>query len=282
MYQMMRKQLTVTFWLLLSFVALGFLLSWLKGAMSGQWGSGSRWAYAQHMVFILLPLCMMLLLRRAPSLYGLSLSQIQRELAVGLAVVIWLVLVTFLAEALFSGLPSACRTIQLDVSTVVFAILFTGFGEELLFRGFYQGEFNRVFPRKFTFGQTRFGWSLFVTAALFGLAHIFGQFNPLQGRFDLNLGPVVHTMVAGLIFGIVREYFGGIVAASLIHGGGNLAFWLYEGSLVSMVGLTLAWALLAWFYFGVLHPKRQPTHPSSRSTDMAQQIAPADTDKPCR
>jgi membrane protease YdiL (CAAX protease family) len=207
---------------------------------------------------------MMLLLRRSPSLYGLSVSKIWRELAVGLAVVIWLVLVTFLAEGLFSGLSSACRTIQLDFSTVVFAILFTGFGEELLFRGFYQGEFNRVFPRTFTFGETRFGWSLFITATLFGLAHMFDQFNPLQGQFNLNLGPVVYTMVAGLIYGIIREHFGGIVAVSLIHGGDNMAVWLYKESQASMVGFALAWALLACFYFAVLHPKKKPAHPPSR------------------
>ena len=278
----MRKRLTVTSCLLLSFVGVVLLLPWLKGAMPGPWGSGLRWDWAQRLVFILLPICVMFVLRREPSLYGLSLSRIRGELAVGLGVLIWLVLVVFLAEALFSGLASACTKIQLDVSTVIFAILCTGFAEELLFRGFYQGEFNRIFPRQFAFGQTRFGWSLFITAALFGLAHMFGQFNPFQGRFDLNLGPVLHTMIAGLIFGIVREHFGGIVAASLIHGGNNLAFWLYKDSLASMVGFALAWGLLGWFYFAALHPKKRPADPSSGTATMADPAAERDAeDRAC-
>jgi len=188
----------------------------------------------------------------------------------GLAVATWLVLVTFVAEALFSGFTSACRRFQLSVSTLVFATVFTGFGEELLFRGFYQGELNRVFPRRFTFGQTRFGWSLFITAVLFGLSHMFGQFNPLEGRFELNLGSVIHTVVAGLIYGMVREHFGSIIAVSLIHGGNNLAVWSYQGSVVSMAGFILAWVLLAGFYFGILHSKPKLTHPSCGLIDMAK------------
>ena len=273
----MRKQLTVTFYLLLLFLALACFLWWLKGVMPAPWGTGLRWASTQHAVFILLPLCAMILLRRAPSLYGLNFSQLRRELAVGLAFVIWVAVLAFLAEALSSGVASAAIRIELNISTLLFAIVLNGFGEEIFYRGFYQGELTRVFPHRFTFGQTRFGWALVITAALFGLAHMFGQFNPLQGRFDLDFRPVIPIMVFGLIYGILREHFGGIIEVSFIHGGSYWALGLYGDSVAGKAGAILA-EVLAYVYLGRLLLKERPPNPCPGRTHVAAHPLAADAE----
>ena len=270
---MFRKQLFVTLSLLLLFAALAFFLWWLKGVLPGQWGSGSRWGYAQRLVFVAFPLGMMLLLRRPPSLYGLSLSQIPREVAVGLAIGMWLILVTFLSEAVFSDLASAWQSMNLGTPVVLFALA-TGFSEEFLFRGFYQGELNRVFPRQFALGQTRFGWSVFITAGLFGLAHMFGQFNPLEGRFNLVFWPFVYIAFHGIIDGIAREYFGGIVSVALIHGGWNLAYSMHPGSWGSRSGAIVAYGLAVFFFIRLMQKKRTPS--SGKALNSAEPQRRAD------
>ena len=253
----MRKQLVVTFCLLLVFVTMVFFLYWLKGALPGQWGTGSRWQYAQRLVFVLFPLSVMCLLRRAPSLYGFSLSKMPREVAVGLAIVMWLILVTFMSAAFLSSFAVAWRSMNLGAPVVLFALA-TGFSEECLFRGFYQGELNRVFPRKFALGQTRFGWSVFITAGIFGLAHMFAQFNPLESRFNLILLPFVYTAFHGIIDGIAREYFGGIVSVALVHGGWNLAYGLYPASWESRAAAIIAYVLACIFFVNLMQKERTP------------------------
>ena len=192
-----------------------------------------------------------------------------REVAVGLAIVLWLILATFLSEALFSGLASAWRSMNFGASVVLFAIA-TGFSEEFLYRGFYQGELNRVFPRQFALGQTRFGWSVFITAGLFGLAHMFGELNPLEGRFSLAFLPFVYTAIHGIIDGIAREYFGGIVSVALIHGGWNLAYSLYPGSWESRAAAIIAYVLACIFFIRLMQKEKIPLPSSAKATNRAE------------
>ena len=193
----------------------------------------------------------------------------------GLAIVMWLILATFLSAVLFSGLASAWRSMNLGASVVLFAIA-TGFSEELLFRGFYQGELNRAFPRQFALGQTRFGWSVFITAGLFGLAHMFGQFNPLEGRFSLVFVPFVYTAIHGIIDGIAREYFRGIVSVALIHAGWNLAYSLYPESWQSKAAATIAYVLVCIFFIRLMQKERISLPSSRKATNRAEPSHSAD------
>jgi membrane protease YdiL (CAAX protease family) len=166
-----------------------------------------------------------------------------------------LMLVTFLSEAAFAGLSSAWQSMNLGASVVLFEIV-NGLSEELLYRGFYQGELNRVYPRRFALGQTRFGWSVFITAGLFGSAHTLSQVNPFQGRFDFSLLPFVYTGFGGVVYGVAREYFGGILPVALLHGGSNLAIGLYPESWRSSAVAIIAEILAYIFFVGLMQKEK--------------------------
>jgi len=89
--------------------------------------------------------------------------------------------------------------------------------EELLFRGYIQTRINASFNRKFHFHGTEFGMGLPVSAALFGLAHLFNPFNPWLGQTDLSIPWCLWTFGLGLLLGIVREKEDSLLAPILIH-----------------------------------------------------------------
>jgi len=232
----------------LSLVVMISCIFCFKAVLPGKWGTGIRWQYVQRLFFVLLPLCMMLFLRRPPSLYGLSLSRMPREMGIGLAIAVWLIGMTFLFGVLFHGFTWALKSMDFRISHVVSNLVFAGFCEELLYRGYCQGELNRVFARPFAMGRTRYGWPVFLAAAMFALVHMFGQFNPLEGRWRLDLLPLLYTFPAGIAFGIAREHFNGILSVALIHGGSNLAFGLYDSLETKIVAEAAFWLVCVYIY----------------------------------
>ncbi len=96
--------------------------------------------------------------------------------------------------------------------------LFVGFGEEILYRGYMQSRLNEAFGKPYHFSGVAFGWGAIITALLFGLTHV----GILRWVLDLS-GEVTWawgfwTIFSGLVFGLVREKSGGILAPALLHG----------------------------------------------------------------
>lgn len=104
------------------------------------------------------------------------------------------------------------------VSTVVWQFLFSGFGEEIRYRGYYQSRVNEEFGRPWSLMGVRFGPGLLVSSALFALSHAFNTFNPFRGRFELAWGWALFTLFGGIFFGLVREKTGSVVAPGIAHG----------------------------------------------------------------
>jgi membrane protease YdiL (CAAX protease family) len=98
------------------------------------------------------------------------------------------------------------------VASVLYALLFVGFGEELLFRGCLQSRLNQALGRPYHMLGVACGWGLVGAALLFGLAHVLSPLNPLQ------LGWGLWTFVLGLVFGYLREKSGSFVASAIVHG----------------------------------------------------------------
>lgn len=96
------------------------------------------------------------------------------------------------------------------VSKILYYIFIVGLGEELLFRGYFQSSFNRFFGKAFKIGNVKFGWGLFLSAALFGLMHALVVAPPI---WPWSL----FTFMIGLTLGFVREKDGSILAAVLLH-----------------------------------------------------------------
>jgi membrane protease YdiL (CAAX protease family) len=103
-------------------------------------------------------------------------------------------------------------------STIGFQFYFAGFGEEILFRGYFQSRLNQDFGRPWTVKGVSFGPGLLITAALFGVLHLLTHFNPLMGGFELDLLAGTTSFFAGLLFGLLREKTGTVLSASVGHG----------------------------------------------------------------
>ena len=104
------------------------------------------------------------------------------------------------------------------VSTVAWQFLFSGFGEEILYRGYYQSRVNEEFGRPWILMGVRFGPGLLVSSALFALSHALNTFNPFRGRYTLSWGWALFTFFGGLFLGLVREKTGSVVAPGIAHG----------------------------------------------------------------
>lgn len=267
---MFRRQVLVTAYLLFSFVALVFFVGWLKGVVPEPWGRGRNWQYTQRVVFVVFPLAMMFLLRRKPSRYGLGLAQVSCKAAGGLAIAAWLIILPWVARSIFSGFSDASRSMNLGLSVVLFALA-TGFSEEYLFRGFYQSEWNRVFPRRFALGRTKFGWAVFITAGVFGFAHTLGNVNLLQGMFAVEFLPFFIIGFHGIVYGILREYFGGIIAPALIHAGWNLAYDLYPSFGPGRAAAIVAYVTACILLLRLMEKNKTPLQPSPGAAPTANQ-----------
>ena len=192
----------------------------------------------------------MAVLGRTPEEYGLRPRQWRNEIAVGGCIALAVILAPLLAEGVFGRIQLRRDDLGFIASVIMYKFFFVGFGEELLFRGLIQGELNRAFEKLFGFGSVRFGWGLVLTAAVFGFAHVLNPFNPVIGSFALDFGDLLPTAVIGLMLGFFREYYGSIVAASLIHGGWDLAMALSRLGTPGTIamGVTL---FSIWMYLGI-------------------------------
>lgn len=119
-----------------------------------------------------------------------------------------LILLTFLLLLpIFIGLylQKSTNTVFKIVSTVIWQFVFSGFGEEFRYRGYYQPRINREYGTPCKILEVNFGLALFVSAALFGLSHVFNPFSPFEGIFDLSWGWGIWTLVLGSFSEYLRK-----------------------------------------------------------------------------
>jgi membrane protease YdiL (CAAX protease family) len=129
-------------------------------------------------------------------------------------------LTVLLLMPIFMGLclQKSSNTILKVISTVIWQFIFSGFGEEFRYRGYYQPRVNKEFGTPYNILNVDFGIGLIIGAALFGFSHIFNPFSPFEGIFELSWGWGIWTFAAGLFFGILKEKTKNIIAPGLAHG----------------------------------------------------------------
>ena len=106
----------------------------------------------------------------------------------------------------------------LIVSTVFWQFFFSGFGEEIVWRGYVQSRLNQAFGRPMHLFGVQFGVGLIVASILFGLLHAFNTYDPDIGFASLSWGWALFTTFSGLLFGILREKTGSLLAPGIAHG----------------------------------------------------------------
>lgn len=233
----------------------------------GQWQRTLHWNYASHVAFLILPFVVMALAGRTPGEYGLRSNNVSRELTVGGVAFVVLVAAPLVGEGVFGQLRLKQATVGFVASTAFFQIVLSGFGEEFLFRGFFQGELNRALGRPLSWGNLRFGWGVIVTAALFGIGHLLNPFNPLTGQVQFDIAALFMTGIAGLVFGFVREYFGGILAASLIHAGWDLISSLFDLGAAGNIATGVAIFGLCVYLTNLINSSGDPAESGSKDSD---------------
>lgn len=117
---------------------------------------------------------------------------------------------------IFVGLAMNRLTLII-VSTVVWQF-FSGFGEEFVWRGYVQSRLNQAFGRPFRWFGIQFGAGLIITSILFGFFHAFNTYDSALGLASLSWGWALFTTFSGLLFGILREKTGSLVAPGIAHG----------------------------------------------------------------
>lgn len=104
------------------------------------------------------------------------------------------------------------------ISTVIWQFIFSGFGEEFVWRGYVQSRLNHAFGRPYCLFGVPFGAGLVIASLLFGLAHALNTYNPSAGEYSLAWGWAAWTTLSGLLFGILREKTGSLIPSGIAHG----------------------------------------------------------------
>ena len=138
------------------------------------------------------------------------------------------------------------------IGLFVWFFVFTGFAEELFFRGYVQSRLNEVFSKKYkSILGVEYEWSqgtLITGLLFFGLPHILSAVNPLTGRLTFGLSTIVTVFFAcflGVILGVLREKTGDILLPTVLHGLTDFTIF----GIGRFVGLMLSNAAVAVSFF---------------------------------
>ncbi len=104
------------------------------------------------------------------------------------------------------------------VSTVIWQLVLSGFGEEFAWRGYIQSRLNAAFGRPYQVMGVSFGPGLLIAALFFGFIHAVNTFDAGAGLASLSWGWMLWTTFAGLFFGLIREKTGSLLGCSIAHG----------------------------------------------------------------
>jgi membrane protease YdiL (CAAX protease family) len=104
------------------------------------------------------------------------------------------------------------------VSTVFWQFVLSGFGEELIYRGYFQSRLNQAFRRPVRLFGIQFGAGLVIASLLFGLLHVTDSYDPALGLSSLAWDLLVDNFLAGLFLGVIYEKTGTLLASGIAHG----------------------------------------------------------------
>jgi membrane protease YdiL (CAAX protease family) len=104
------------------------------------------------------------------------------------------------------------------VASFIFYLVFVGFGEEILYRGYVLTRLNEAFGRPWQFYGAGWGWGTVIASLLFGLTHALNKVDLASGHVEFTWGWGLWTFFGGFVFTYIREKTGSIVAPAIVHG----------------------------------------------------------------
>jgi membrane protease YdiL (CAAX protease family) len=165
-----------------------------------------------------------ILLTRAASSCGLTLKidrQAWRDTAT--ITILLLVFVMVRNNLLWRmGLANRERTPGLEF--LLYQATFPGIAEELAYRGVIQSQLNGIFGRPWKMFNARLGWGFIITGVVFWAMHAFR----VEGMsLSFYWQTLTMQMMAGLVFGWLRERSSSIAPGILAHNFVNLV-WTFS------------------------------------------------------
>ncbi len=122
-----------------------------------------------------------------------------------------------LYQTLIFGFEPGWRMPSAPITLILYQLFFVAIPEEFFYRGYLQTRLNEVFERRFLLFGIPFGHGLWITSVLFAFGH------------SLVVVRWWHfaTFFPGLLFGLLRERTGGVMAGAFFHAACNiLVVWL--------------------------------------------------------
>jgi membrane protease YdiL (CAAX protease family) len=139
----------------------------------------------------------------------------QKEVKSGRANVILIVLLLFVPV----GVTLAAGKLSLVIiPTILWQFILSGFGEEFIYRGYFQSRLNQAFGRPVRLFGIQFGIGLFAASLLFGILHAFNGYDPVLGFSSLDWNWALESFLGGLMLGVIREKTGTLLAPGIAHG----------------------------------------------------------------
>ena len=128
------------------------------------------------------------------------------------------VLLSLIIYWAYGALTASLPTVPNSLVRFVFYLVFVGFGEEILYRGYILTRLNQAFGCPYQFYGVSWGWGAILSAGLFGLSHVLNGWNILTGEFSPMWWWGFWTFFSAFVFTFIREKSGSIIPAAIVHG----------------------------------------------------------------
>jgi membrane protease YdiL (CAAX protease family) len=212
-----------------------------------------HWNYLGHALFFIPPIVGLIADRKNVDAYGLRADCFIPSAKIGLLFAVLLIALPLIADALFGTLALRPVVQGRVFQTLFFKFVMVGIAEELLFRGYVQGELNGLFTKRYQFLGASVTHSYWITVIVFAACHC------LPGLYVPALWEMAYVLGAAVLFGLLREWTQSLAASVLVHFGLHVHRTLFGVSLSSGIATGLAWFIGFWFLAKYLTGNRTAT-----------------------